>query len=484
MGRGKLRKRFIRLRDETRDSFWFVPALLTAGACALAAATLWLDETRASGIGDDVSWLFGGTAAGAWTLLQVIAGSLITVISVAFSVTLIAIQQASAQFSPRLLRNFTSDRANQVVLGTYVATFIYSLLVLKEVRERTETSVAFIPALSLFVAIMLAVVSLGMLIYFIHHITGSLQLPYLLSQIRGELDAEIERQFPETFGPGSAEPPSARALLRGCEEEGSGAPTTVCSREEGYLKRIDEDELRAAAEELGAGARGEGPGDEGPGGAVLEVPVQVGQYVGRGSVLLRAWSNGDVPATVCERIHNAFDLGGYRSVAQDPLFGIEQMADVAVKALSPGINDPTTAIQSLDQIATALRLLQSRQLPSPERRLAHGVRCVFALPTYGDFVEASFGRVRRAARADWGVQLHLLEILDDLASSCPSEDRATALRHQLSELLMASGKSELSTSDRETLRARAAAVFRTLRSTAAARSEAAGSGAAGPERAR
>jgi uncharacterized membrane protein len=458
MKRGKLRKGAVRAADAVRESFWFVPLVQSLVACGLAALTLWLDKSIWPGLGDDVTWLFGGTAAGAWTLLQVIAGSLITVISVAFSVTLIAIQQASAQYSPRLLRNFTGDRANQMVLGTYVATFIYALLVLREVRESTEDADAFIPALSLFFAIVLAVISLAMLIFFIHHVTESLQLPYLLRQIRRELDAELDRQFPQTFGVGSIDPPQAGALVEQARRHEQAAHLRIirCG-DEGYLKKIDENELEEALRGFSAHQAVH----------LAEVPVCIGQYLRRDSALLHAWSASEIPRDVQERLRSAFDLGRQRSVTQDPLFGIEQMADVAVKALSPSINDPTSAAQAVDQIATAVGILQSRELPSPARKLGPQIICVFAAPDFADFVEASFGRIIRSARDDVSVQLHLLHALGGLAQAVPSPERASALRHQLAELLSQAEQSGLGAHDKQRIRQRGASVMLALRESAA-----------------
>jgi uncharacterized membrane protein len=454
MKRGKLRKGVVRAAAAARDSFWLVPLVQSLVAGGLAVLTLWLDERIWPGLGDDVTWLFGGTADGASTLLQVIAGSLITVISVVFSITLIAIQQASAQYSPRLLRNFTSDRANQMVLGTYVATFIYALLILRKVRESTEDADAFIPALSLFLAIVLAVISLAMLIFFIHHITESLQLPYLLQQIRRELDAEIDRQFPETFGMSSIDPTQATALVEQARRHEQAAHLrTISCREEGYLRSIQEKEIEEALRGLSAHH----------GVHLAEVPVCIGQYLRRGTALLRVWSATEVPGDVQERLESAFDLGRQRSVAQDPLFGIEQMADVAIKALSPSINDPTTATQALDQIAAAVSLLQSRELPSPARQLGPQSMCVFAAPDFADFIEASFGRIVRAARNDVSVQLHLLHALGALAQAVPSPKRASALRHQLAELLSQAEQSSLGAHDKQRIRQRGASVMQALR---------------------
>jgi uncharacterized membrane protein len=456
---GELKKRLVTRWSEARDGFWLLPATLAVLAVLLAAWTLWLDTHIERDLGHAITWLFGGTAEGAWTLLQVIAGSLITVISVAFSVTLIAIQQASAQYSPRLLRNFTSDRANQLVLGTYVATFVYALLVLRQVREGTEETSAFVPAISLFVAFVLAVVSLGMLIFYIHHITESLQLPFLLSQIREELDQQIERQFPETFGANGADSPNARELLdQASQREGRSIQVVRCE-EEGYLSRIDEAALQRVLERL---SRDLGLG-------LAAVPVPIGAYLRRGVVLLRVWTELTLPEDAPRQVRAAFQLGGRRSVAQDPMFGFEQMTDVAVKALSPSVNDPTTASQALDQIGAALSLILAREIPSPARRFSPEGQCVFRVPDFADFVEAAFGRIRRASGSHVGIHLHLLELLAHLAEACPSAQRAEVLRHHVHELRSLVEDSSASQHDKATVLRRADEVLAELRARPAER---------------
>ncbi|MEM5785979.1 MAG: DUF2254 family protein [Syntrophobacteraceae bacterium] len=171
------------IQSRVATSLWFLPGVLVLTSSLLAFLFLHLDQEYPLTIGGTIVGFFGGSASGARNLLSTIAGSLITVISMAFSITMVALQQASTQYSPRILRNFTSDRGNQVVLGTYLATFIYSLLVLRVIRADQEDSSAYVPALSISFAIFLAVVCSGLLIYFINHIASSLQAEHLVESI-------------------------------------------------------------------------------------------------------------------------------------------------------------------------------------------------------------------------------------------------------------------------------------------------------------
>ena len=191
-----MRARFARGWETIKESLWFVPALLVALAGGLVALTLSIDE-RDPLLQGLRPWLFGGSASAARALLAAIAGSLITVVALAFSITIVAIQQAATQFSPRVIRNFMRDRGNQVVFGAYIATFVYALLVLRQVREDRDGASEFVPALSITAALLLALVCVALLIYFIHHAATSLQVATIADNIRRELRDGLERLYPQ-----------------------------------------------------------------------------------------------------------------------------------------------------------------------------------------------------------------------------------------------------------------------------------------------
>lgn len=344
--------------SRARDGLWFVPALLVALAVCLSVVFLHLDRTMPA-----VAWLWfsEAEARAARQILAVTAGSLITVISVAFSVTMIALQQAATQYSPRILRNFTRDRGNQIVLGTYIATFAYSILVLREVRDATDAVAGFVPALSVTMAMVFAMVSLGMLIYFIHHVAQSLQVPFVLQSIRDELQPELESLYPTELGesPSVELPPdeaSRRLGLTLLQER--PRLYELRSSSEGHLASVDERQIKELS---GRGVR------------FVWIPVQVGSYVHRWQVIARYCCDDererpDIDACmVASMIFSA-----QRSMRQDVLFGIEQMVEIAVKALSPGINDPATAKQSLTSIAAVLAQLIRREFPPAARTFEGG----------------------------------------------------------------------------------------------------------------
>jgi uncharacterized membrane protein len=190
-----LKTKLVNILDDVRSSFWFVPALMVAAAIFLAWITVSLDEVFDSSKTEGLGWIYTGGAEGARLLLSTIAGSMITVASVTFSITIVALTLTSSQFGPRLLRNFMWDGGNQLTLGTFIATFVYCLLVLRTIRGNGETS--FVPHVSVTVALVLALAGLGVLIYFIHHVALGIQANSVVASVSAELDEAIIRLFPQ-----------------------------------------------------------------------------------------------------------------------------------------------------------------------------------------------------------------------------------------------------------------------------------------------
>lgn len=440
--RGKLTD----LRERARESIWPVPAGMVLLAVLLALATLWLDRSLEGRDIGDVRLLFGGSGEGAREILGTIAGSLITVVSIAFSVIMVALQQAASRYSPRVLQQFTRDRGNKIVLGTYIATFTYALVVLTQVRGEYEEGARFVPTISIAVAMLLALVSLGMLIYFIHHSSQTLQVEQILSAIRWETLPEIERHFPRTFGEPREDPAPSVELLRGCLDGRRLDEVLVCAPREGYLRLIDEEALSSA---VPAAAR------------VAWVPVRIGQYVHRHQVLLRAFVEKQVDDEPWRaRAAEAFELGQLRSLAQDPLYGVRQIVDIAVKALSSGINDPTTAEQALDQVGALLIALADRDLPSPVRETERGTIFVFDRPSFAEYVERSFGQIRQNA-SSVHVQRYMLGVIATVGSIVRGRGRLDALRQQVDHVLTVD-RCDGAPREQQALRERAAEVKRVL----------------------
>lgn len=396
--------------DRIRSGFWFLPTVMAAIALVLSYATVELDVLlQARGI-SAWSWVYTGGAEGASAVLTAISGSMITIAGLVFSMTLVAMSLAASNFGPRLLQNFMRDTANQVVLGTFVATFLYCLLILRTIRHGDEG--AFVPHLSVSLGVLFALGSLGVLIYFIHHVAVSIQADEIVSRVSTELIERVEALFPEQIGCSD----SAEADGGGPPKTLEGEARSVPASSDGYLQLIDAEALMKLAQDADA---------------VLRVDRRPGEYVVLGSTLVRVF-----PATHCTdeletAINAAFVLGTQRTAAQDVEYLIGQLVEIAVRALSPGINDPFTAITCIDRLSSALRRLAQRDIPPAFRYDAdHELRVVADGTTFAMAVDAAFGPIRRYGRHSFEVTLRLLDAIAVVATAVRrSEDREVLSLH-------------------------------------------------------
>ena len=226
-----------KLWDSLHSSYWFIPTLMAASSIILAWAMLTVDRTGGT---PNWWWIYTGGTDGARSLLSAVAGSMVSVVATAFSITIVALQLASSNFGPRLLRNFMQDTGNQIVLGTFIATFIYCLLVLRTIHGEGDGYSFFVPQLSVTVGTVLAIASMGVLIYFIHHASTIIQASHFITQVSDDLANTIDRLFPENIGQSAAKKSwQVGEIPASFEEESS----PVKAAADGYLQAIDDDEL-------------------------------------------------------------------------------------------------------------------------------------------------------------------------------------------------------------------------------------------------
>jgi uncharacterized membrane protein len=399
--------------NRVHSSFWFLPAVMAGGAMVLAFATVTLDTPITDWLTLNWGLTFTGGAEGASSLLGAIAGSMITIAGVVFSMTLVALSLASSQLGPRLLRNFMRDTPTQMVLGTFVATFLYCLLVLRTIRRAEE--VLFVPHLSVTLGVLLAVVSVGVLIFFIHHVSVSIQANEIVARVGGELIGGIERLFPECIGRGApripTEPPDAD-FLDTFEREAC----PIGSAGDGYLQFVDGDALIALAMQEDV---------------VIRLVRRPGQYLVASRPLALVWPGNKVTDQLRERVNCAFALGNQRTSAQDIEFAVNQLVEIAIRALSPGVNDPFTAMTCVDHLGSALCRLAQRDMPSPYRHDSQDqLRVITPVFTFPDVTDAAFNQIRQYGRSSTAVTIRLLETIAVVADSVHRpEDRAALLRH-------------------------------------------------------
>lgn len=394
-------------------SLWFVPMLMVAGSILLAFGLVFVDVRITHDWLADYPLLFGAGSDGARGMLTAIAGSMITVAGLIFSLTLSTLAQVSSQYTPRVLRNFMRDRGNQLVLGFFVSIFVYCLVVLRTIRGGDEGS--FIPSLAVLMGLVLALVSIGVLIYFIHHIASSIQASNIVRNATEETEAAIGRLFPDELGQQADEDEAQDLRQQASQLRWQPVP----ARASGYVQRVDEDSLLTLAREIGG---------------VVHMEHGIGSFVARGAALVSVARYGGGTLALTEelvgRLTNHFGLGSQRTVEQDAGFGLRQIVDIALKALSPGINDTTTAIICVDHLGSLLAQLANRHLAGPLRSDEDRVRVVAIRPAFEKFVATAFDQIRINADGNAAVYLRLLTALATVGQRTQNPDRLRALRQQ------------------------------------------------------
>lgn len=382
---------------------------MVLSAVGLALFDLWLDEALVEKKLLEYTWVFTGSPEAARQILSTIASSIITVAALAFSMTMVSLTLASSQFGPRILRNFIRDTGNQLVLGTFLATYIYCLIVLRAVRGLEGH--AFVPQIAISIAFLLLLTSIGVLIYFIHHVVTSIQADFIVDGISKELQGTICRIYPEKDDLNDSSPPEqAEATWP------DGEQTVILSRSSGYLQTIDYDELLQVAVEFNTRFR---------------IRLKPGQYVIQRQPLLAVGSGCVKYEEMTERVNQAFILGVRPTPTQDVEFSIDQLVEIAVRALSPGINDPFTAMACLDHLGNALALLFRRTVPASCYFDDTGccrlfTRCV----TMPGVIDAAFNQIRQYGRGSVPVMARMLETIAGVVPEAQTEEVREALYRQ------------------------------------------------------
>lgn len=397
-----------------RDSLWFIPALAVAGGIALATLAVLVPtpqtDSRLARL-----WLFSGGAEGARGVLSVIAGSLITVTGTIFSVTIVALQLASSQFTPRVLGSFVADRVNQGVLGIFIGTFTYTLLVLRTIHSKADERAAFVPHVGVTIALLLLLVSIGALIVYIDHAAQSIRASVVLQRETTRTLARIDSLFPTRVGePARATEGPPRPSPAAAPP--AGDPARIVATRAGYLQSLD----ARALWQLG-GDEARAPGGE-PSGEplVVRMEMRVGDFAFPGKLLASVWPAARADARLADAIRAAFVLGPERTPEQDVELGLVTLSDIAVKALSPGINDPTTAMRSIDRLMELVAELGRRERPDEARTDGSGRVVLLARDTsYERALDVAFDQVRHYGADNPVIAARLLEVLGELATVAP-----------------------------------------------------------------
>jgi len=329
-----------------RASLWFVPGVMIVASIALALALIEVDSSVEREWLVEYPRLFGLGADGSRGMLTAIASSMLTVAALAFSLTLNSVAQASAQFTPRIFRNLMRDRANQFVLGYFVSVFSFCLIVLRTIRGGDELK--FVPSIAVMVGLALALGGVLVLIFFIHHIADSLQITTILDNITDETKQAVEKMFPQEMGDAA----TVEEQNETWRAEDVKNWEKIPAPEAGYVQSADTDELLDFAAENNL---------------LIRMGLGIGQFAGSGATLAEVAPDTETgrrqarlePEKI-ERIGGFFSTARHRTIEQDVGFGIRQIVDIALKALSPGINDTTTAVNCLDNLGEITGALAQR----------------------------------------------------------------------------------------------------------------------------
>lgn len=389
--------RAARWKDALRTQLWPLPTAAVSVAVALGVLVPALEAAVEGQWPEGISvLLFSGGPEAARAVLQAIAGSLITVTSLTFSLTVVTLQLASSQFSPRLLRTFTSDRFVHVTLALFLAAFAFSLTVLRSVRDEANGNEAFVPEISVTMAFGLAIASVIGLVLFLAHLTREIRVETMMRRVNVETQDTMDRVFPRDR-PG-----------RGPEPEPGHSAVLIESSHSGFLTSVDKASLVRAAADAGG---------------VIRLDREPGSSLVKGVPFATAWPATDgatFTAAMREElgasINAAVATGFERTNVQDVGFGFRQLVDVAARALSPGINDPTTAVHIIGHLSALLCRLAERN-PGPEHLTddAGRVRVILALPTFKDLLDMAMNQPRLYGAADPDVAGRLLALLQDLS---------------------------------------------------------------------
>jgi uncharacterized membrane protein len=382
-------------------------------------------------------WVRTGSADAERQVLIAIAAAVITVVGVVFSITILALTLASQQFGPRMMRNFVRDVGNQVTLGVFVGTFVYTVLALGSINS---VSANFVPHLSTSIAEALLLVDLAILIYFIHHISRSIQLPEVIAGIAKDLMESIDAEFPQRVG----EPRRSQAehsgksvpqLLKLIEEGGATVPSQVS----GYIQYVGYSQLISIATRTDS---------------FIRLEHRPGHFLTTGRPLAMVWPPGAAPE-VARALRKAHVTGPHRTLVQDPVFAIDQLVEIAIRALSTAVNDTFTTLTCIDWLSAGLGRVSGRALDEGVYRDSTGrVRLIEFDPSYARMVNRSFDKIRQAARGMPAVLIRLIDSLGSITLDTTSAEQRVVLRRQADMVLRLAEETVSEPNDLEEIRFR------------------------------
>jgi uncharacterized membrane protein len=425
-------------REALRTNLWLVPTVEIVLAVALFAGTYALDRAAYDGSLHFPSWVISGTADAARQILTTIAAAVITVVTLVFSITIVTLTLASTQFGPRMLRNFIRDRITQLTLGSFVATFVYAILALVCIGPGSHGE--FVPHLSITVTMALVIVDVGVLVVFIDHIAKSIQLPRVIASIAGDLSHAIAAEVaPPSAGAPKTGPSLSEMLVRLDEDS-----AVVSAPSSGYLQYVSMRTL------IDISSRSH---------AVIRLLRRPGHFVVEGEPLANVWPAA-AAAGVARALGGAHATGPHRTLTQDLSFAVDQLVEIAIRALSPAVNDTFTALACIDWLGDGLGKIAGRWRPATVHRDASGrVRVIAVTVDFDRLLERAHDKIRQASRGMPAVMIRQLEGLAKVMASTASAHQQRLVLDQAEMIMRGCEESVPERSDRADVRRRYDAVL-------------------------
>jgi len=416
-------------------NIWMVPSLFLIASVLIAFLNFYLDKTLfAQHVQFPKLFLYFNNSENIRTLLSVSASSILGVAGVSFSITIASLTLASQQFGSRLLRNFMMDRFNQLVLGVFIGTFLYCIMMLQFTSSMDLEKTT--PLISMIGLLILIVTNLLMLVFFIHHTAVSIQAESVIADVNGSLQSQLNTFFPDKYTETEHLPES---VTEHADDPFEGIDNYIYTKQSGYLQAIDMESLIAWVSDEDIS---------------LKLTVKPGDFLIKHSLigvcLISDEQKEDFKKTISDPVNDRFLIGAKGTASQDPEFAVRQLVEVAVRALSPGINDPFTAITCIDRLGDNIAFLIDREFPSAQHFDEEGRLRLQTKPfTFEGIVEVSFNQIRQHGRADVSVTIRLLETMYCLTQQVRSQAQAEAIGVQVNAIYSACDENFKATKDRD-----------------------------------
>ena len=429
--------------EKARTSFWFIPTFMVLSSIMLAVFTVTIDALYIERLEISIPLVYKMDLGAIRSLLATIAGAMITVTSIAFSLTIVALTLASSQFGPRLLRNFMMDTGTQVVLGAFISNFLFCILVFCAISF--QEPYVFKPGLTVFIAVLMTCISVGVLIYFIHHVAKAIQADVVIDDVYQELQTSIDNLFPSIA---EQQSPAELAKLYEMDVTQGFTRTSVLAKCSGYVQTTDHEALVILASHHKV---------------LIECLFAPGNYVVQDSVIATVYAENVTNQKLVNEISVLIVLGAYRTPVQDPEFAIHQLVEIALRALSPGINDPYTAITCVDKLNSVLCGLTKRAFPLKQHCDQTGTfRVTCKVLTFDDIARAAFDQIRQEANTNVSVTIRLLKALYNLMLFADTDEQKNFVISQTKMIDEQQSKQPLAEADSNCIGQRVAQIFSSL----------------------